>query len=259
MTESHDRRTVVSMAVVGQALAVLLHEGVGHGVTAWLRGAGPVALTSNHLSSLREDRWVDAGGTLVNLAVGVLALLLANACGRRANARYALWLFAALNLFPAAGYFLFSGVFGFGDWYAIIKGMPHEGLGRVGMAVFGASFSVLVAWRLALSLRPFFPEASQYNAVARIPYLAACVFNCIAGSLDPLGLRLWLTSTVPAAFGGLSGFLWADSLVTGPSPEAPLVVRRAPVWWVAAVVLGLLYIVVIGRGVHTRGWTPDVS
>src|ERR1700761_9542934 len=105
MPEPHDKMTIVSMAVIESAAATLLHEGLGHGVTAWLLGDVPTELTSNHLSSLRPDRWVDAGGTLVNLLAGAGSLLVSRAAGDRANIRYFLWLFAALNLLPGAGYF----------------------------------------------------------------------------------------------------------------------------------------------------------
>ena len=69
----HDRLTIVSMAVIASAVATLLHEGVGHGLTAFVRGDVPTELTSNHLSSLHPDRMVDAAGTIVNLIAGVVA------------------------------------------------------------------------------------------------------------------------------------------------------------------------------------------
>jgi hypothetical protein len=46
MSEQHCNATIVSMAVIASAVATLLHEGVGHGVTAWLRGDVPTELTS---------------------------------------------------------------------------------------------------------------------------------------------------------------------------------------------------------------------
>ena len=107
MSEQHSKATIISMAVIASAVATLLHEGVGHGVTAWLRGDIPTELTSNHLSTLRPDRWVDAGGTLVNLIVGAGSLLGSRIAGDRANIRYFLWILAGLNLLPGAGYFLF--------------------------------------------------------------------------------------------------------------------------------------------------------
>jgi hypothetical protein len=189
--ERCSKATIVSMAVIASALATLFHEGLGHGVIAWLRGDVPTELTSNHLSSLRPDKWVEAGGTLVNLAVGALALLVSRRSGDRANTRYFFWLLAALNLLPGAGYFLFSGIFGFGDWYQVSRDLPYPVAIRIAMAVFGAVLYVVVVKLLAVSIRPFVPTRPEYNTV-----------------------------------------------------------RRDPTWWVAAVVAGTCYIVVLGRGIH---------
>jgi len=250
MSAQNSKGTIISMAVIASAMATLLHEGVGHGVTAWLRGDIPTELTSNHLSTLRPDRWVDAGGTIVNLIVGAVCLVASRRAGDRANARYFLWILAALNLLPGAGYFLFSGIFGFGDWNEVIRGLPHQAALRIGMTLFGAGLYVLVVRLLAVAVRPFVPERRTYNVVGRLPYYAACIFSCAAGALDPLGLKLLFVSTIPAAFGGSSGLMWADALMPRAKPEQELVVRRAPAWWIAAVLLGSCYVVFLGRGIE---------
>ena len=250
MPEQHSKATIASMAIVAEGLATLLHKGVGHGVTAWLRGDTPTQLTSNHLSSLRPDRWVDAGGTLVNLAVGALALVAAHAAGSRANLRYFWWILAALNLFPGAGYFMFSGIIGFGDWQEVIRGLPHQAAWRIGMTGFGIALYVLVARLLAVAVRPFCSQRSAYNTVGRMPYLAACMFSCAAGAFDPLGLQLFLVSTVPAAFGGSSGMLWLDSFMPRVQPPQFLVVRRQLAWWITAAVFAVAYIAFLGRGIN---------
>ena len=144
MDFQHNKATIISMAVIASGIATLLHEGAGHGVIAWLRGDIPTELTSNHLSSLRPDRWVDAGGTLVNLVAGAVSLLISRRAGNRANVRYFFWILAALNLLPGAGYFLFSGILGLGDWYQVIAGLPHQAALRIGMTVFGAALYVTV-------------------------------------------------------------------------------------------------------------------
>ncbi len=249
MPEQHCKLTIVSMAVVATGLAVLLHEGLGHGLTAWLRGDIPTELTSNHLSSLRPDKWVDAGGTLVNLAVGALALTAAQVGGARPNFRYFMWILAAHNLFSGAGYFMFSGVFAFGDWFQVILGWPHQAAWRIGMALFGAALYVMIARLLAVEIRPFCPRRGVYNVVGRLPYLAGCFFSTIAGLFDPLGLKLLFVSTIPAAFGGTSGLLWLDSLMPRTPVEHELVVRRSPAWWIFAAVFATAYIVLLGRGI----------
>jgi len=237
------------MAVIASALATLLHEGLGHGLTAFVRGDVPTALTSNHLSSLRPDRVVDAAGTIVNLIAGVVAMLIASRMKARANSRYFFWILGALNLLPGAGYFMFSGIFGFGDWDEVIRGMPYHAALRVGMALGGVVLYVVVVRWLALAVKPFVPDRSMYNTVGRLPYCAAGLFSCAAGVFDPLGVRLLLVSTIPAALGGSSGLLWADSLMPrGPATEPALLVRRNVAWWAAAVVIGGAYIAVLGPG-----------
>ena len=139
------------MAVIASALATLLHEGVGHGLTAFVRGDVPTELTSNHLSSLCPDRVVQAAGTLVNLIAGAGFLLASSRLGARANARYFFWLLGALNLLPGAGYFMFSGIFGFGDWNAVIQGLPYQSAWRLGMTAGGAALYVLVVRLLAIT------------------------------------------------------------------------------------------------------------
>jgi hypothetical protein len=246
----HSKTTIISMAVIASALATLLHEGVGHGVTAWLRGDIPTELTSNHLSSMRPDHWVEAAGTLVNLFVGGVALLISQASDSRSNLRYFFWILAALNLLPGAGYFLFSGVFGFGDWYEVIRGLPHQVLLRVGMAALGAGLYFVVVRQLAISVRPFVPDRPTYNTVGRLPYYVACLFSCAAGALDPLGLKLFFISTIPAAFGGSSGLMWADSLMPRAVEGGKLLVRRDAACWIVAAVLGTCYIAFVGRGIQ---------
>ena len=250
MAAPHSKITIISMAIVATGITVLLHEGLGHGVTSWLRGGVPTELTSNHLSSLHEDRWVEAGGTLVNLAAGALAILATHAAGARANLRYFCWLLAAHNLFSGAGYFMFSGIFGFGDWQQVIQGLPHQALVRTVMAIFGLVLYVFVAWLLAIAVRPFCSIRSDYNVISRLPYLASCIFSCAAGAFDPLGIKLLLVSTIPAAFGGSSGMLWLDGMIPRPLPQSPLVVGRQPAWWIVAAIFGIAYIVVLGRGIE---------
>ncbi|MFN7983840.1 MAG: hypothetical protein U0Q11_18490 [Vicinamibacterales bacterium] len=235
------------MAIVAHGLATLLHEGVGHGVVAWLRGDTVTELTSNHLSSLNADAWVQAGGTVVNAVVGIVSMLAA-ARAARGQTRYFLWLFGALNLLPAAGYFLLSGVAGFGDWHEVTKDLPQQTLVRVAMTAFGALAYFLVVRWLAAGARPFVSAPGEYNSVGRLPYYVAGVFSAVAGAFDPLGIELLFISTIPAAFGGLSGLMWADSLMPASS-SLSLRVPPSRTWWIGAALFGIAYVVILGRGV----------
>jgi hypothetical protein len=240
------------MAAIAVCLATALHEGVGHGVTASLRGDVVTELTSNHLSSVRDDRLVSAGGTLANLVVGLVSMMISVASGKRANWRYFFWIFGTLNLLSGAGYFLFSGVLGVGDWEQVIAGVPHYVAWRIIMSVFGAALYVSFLRLIAMELHPFMASRHDYNTLARLAYVAACALDCIAGAFDPMGVKLLLISTIPAVFGGFSGLLWADVFLPKFYVEQPLTVRPSRALWVTAAVIAALFVGVLGRGVEFR-------
>lgn len=249
MQAGHSKATIIALSVLAASTASLLHEGVGHGVTAWLRGDVVTELTSNHLNAVREDKLVDAGGTLVNLIVGLVCLIAVRAARSRANLRYFLWILAALNLLQGAGYFLFSGALGLGDWAQVIAGLPHQALLRTAMAATGAMLYVVFLRYLVVELLPFAPRRSDYNTAARLPYYSACLFMCVAGALDPLGIKLFFLSTVPAFFGGLSGLMWGDFFLPRSTPSQTLVVHRSWATVVTAAILGLAFIAGLGAGI----------
>jgi hypothetical protein len=248
----HDLPTVLAIAIIASAFATLLHEGLGHGGMALLHHAQPTELTSNHLSAVREDKWIDAAGTVVNVVFGFLALALTRTV-QRPNTKYFLYLFAALNLLPGAGYFLFSGIGGIGDWAAVIAGLPHQAALRTGMALFGASSYLLCVRLLGQAIKPFVTSKADYARASIYPWLAACIFSCIAGAFDPLGLKLLFLSTIPAAFGGSSGMAWGFHLIPHPAQTAtPIEVARSTAWMAAAAILGIAYIAILGPGLHFK-------
>jgi len=249
MLSPHNKTTIIALAVLAAATASLLHEGLGHGITAWLRGDMVTELTSNHLNAVRDDRLVDAGGTIVNLIAGALCLLAARMAGSRANLRYFLWILAALNLLQGAGYFLFSGALGLGDWAQVIAGLPHQAALRTVMTATGAMLYVVFLRLLVVELRPFAPHRAVYNTVGRLPYYSACLFMCAAGALDPIGIKLFFLSTVPAFFGGLSGLMWGDVFLPRTPPAETLVVHRSLPVVATAVILGLAFLAELGRGI----------
>src|SRR5882724_13192311 len=122
-----DRLTVIAIAALACILQDILHEGLGHGVTAWLSGARTITISTVALQSDIGTRWISANGTLVNLLfAGIFWLFLRGARRYQPAMRFFLVLALAGNLFTGTGYFLFSGVFNFGDWAAVIQGLqPH--------------------------------------------------------------------------------------------------------------------------------------
>src|SRR6476661_6073154 len=123
----NDKATMIAVSVLAYILQDVLHEGLGHGVTAWLSGARRITMSTVALQSDIETRWISANGTLVNLlAAVILWLILLRPQRYRPVALYFLVLCLAGNLFTGTGYFFFSGIANFGDWAAVIAGLhPH--------------------------------------------------------------------------------------------------------------------------------------
>jgi len=66
-----DILSICAISFVAGILTNVLHEGVGHGLTALLTGANSGVLTTVAWSSAFDSRPVEAGGTLANLAAGL--------------------------------------------------------------------------------------------------------------------------------------------------------------------------------------------
>jgi hypothetical protein len=70
-----DLWTLAAFGVLAYMISNVLHEGLGHGGVAWLSGARQITVTSTYMEAGIDTRWILAAGTLVNLAFGVLGLL----------------------------------------------------------------------------------------------------------------------------------------------------------------------------------------
>ena len=261
-----DRPTLIAIAVVAYALANLVHEGVGHGGACLLAGGRPLALSAIHFEEdpgsldAAAGKWVAAGGSIANVAAGVLALVALRATSRaRGAGRYFLWLFMTVNLLQAAGYWLFSGVGNVGDWAGVIEGLSPAWAFRVGLALLGggAYWSVIL---LALrELGPFLGkgagQAQRAVPLTLLPYLAGGTLYVLGGLPNPVGFRLVLISAAAASFGGTSALAWMAQLLRNEArfpafaEAAPPLPRSVP-WLAAAVLVALAFVFVLGPGIR---------
>ena len=115
------------LAVLAGFAGLVVHEVIGHALPAWLFGAPDVsiALNPDFTGSVKYSldalpSWkialVDAGGLVVNLVSGVVALPLAALVGRRAPRQHALRLllvlFGAISVYKALEYSTMSYFYG---------------------------------------------------------------------------------------------------------------------------------------------------
>ncbi len=151
-----DRPTLIAISAFACILQDVLHEGLGHGVTAWLSGAQKITMSTVALQSDLDTRWISANGTLVNLVFAALFwLLLLRPQRYRPATRYFLVLAMAGNLFTGTGYFFFSGMTNFGDWAAVIRGLRPHWIWQLGLVVLGMASYYASMLVVAAQLNPF--------------------------------------------------------------------------------------------------------
>jgi hypothetical protein len=251
-----DTLTICAISIVTAILTNLIHEGVGHGLTALLTGAQSGVLTTVAWSSAFDSRLVEAAGTLANLAASLLFwVALRSVQTVSMPTRYLLLLGAAFNLFTGTGYFFFSGVTDFGDWAAVISALHPHWLWRAVLVVVGATTYYAAVRVVGLGLVHYVgvprDQQRRLRKLTIVPYFSGILLSSVAGLLNPLGIQLLWQSALPATAGGQSGLLWLRYYTPrGTLPKRMAEnLERSYVWIGTAAVLAFVYIVVLGRGI----------
>ena len=258
--------TVAAIAMIAGVLSTQLHEAGGHGGACLATGRHAVAWGAfyfdcdTRLAPLWISRLVAAAGSTTNLVVAALAALALRATPRgHPHLRVFWWLMAALNGFQWAGYFLFSGVSGMGDWgdsqdgvFFQVGGWPEW---RVLLAVGGGLLYGLIAW-LAVRLLAGVTgadETGRRNAmrISLISYAAIGVVALVIGLMNPVGVFILLASAVASSFGGPSGLMWAPRYMRkGAALDPPFALPRRWTWISAGLGLVLLEGVLLGPSIR---------
>lgn len=202
-------------------------------------------------------RGVAAGGTIVNFVAGAIGLVALQAANppRRPHAAYFLWLFTTLNLLSGAGYVLFSGIGGIGDWSDVARVAMPPAVWRPAMSLFGGLLYFLLARQSAQWLRPLVGSGEFSMGRSRrltIPaYLAGGLLYCIAGLFNPVGPVPIAISAAASSFGGASGLLWLTQfLPRAPSATPAISLGRSYVWIVTGCIIALIFVAALRRSVH---------
>lgn len=248
----HHVPTVLAIGACVFIVAKLLHEGLGHGgaclaVGADLRGWS-MSWADCEGDTGAARRAVAAAGTFANLAAGLLAAVALGRVGSTVAHRYALWLFAAVNLSMGAGYVAVDPLFGFGDWTAFLDGFEPKWPLRLCLAALGAAaYAGVVRWARGALARFVLGDGRLGGArtLALVPYLA------IGGGLmtilalrNALGPVFAFTSAL-ATLGGCSMLAWCWTWpVPGQGEAVPATVERSNLWLILGTALcsgGLLW------------------
>jgi hypothetical protein len=252
---SDDTLTIGSISVIAAIVCNVLHEGVGHGLTALLTGAQSGVLTTVAWSSAFDSRLVESGGTLVNLVAAlVFWVALRNAKNAPMPLRYSLLIGCAFNVLSGTGYFFFSGITNFGDWAVVISGLNPHWLWRTLLISLGTGsyYAAVRVIGIGLVRHVGVPrdQRSRLRKLTLVPYFSTIALASVSALLNPLGIQLLWQSALPATAGGQSGFLWLQYYLqrgTEPQRQAEALGRNY-VWLITAIALAVPYIIGLGRG-----------
>jgi hypothetical protein len=236
----------------------MTHEVLGHGTaTLCSPDVRAASLTTVALSTLGSSRLVAAAGVIANLAASLAAFALWRRRSFSVPARYFWWLFASLNLFNATAYLLYSGILGSGDLAVATEGLEPRSVWRAGMVALGAASYALSVYSAAIGLRGMVRAGDiRQSDVPRLTYLPYWVGGAllVAGALpNPVSPWLVLSAGASSGFGAMAGLLWVPRLSAAvPREERDESARPlafSPGWTVAATVVAVLFVLVIGRGI----------
>jgi len=255
------RPTIAAIAVVVYAATSVIHEVVGHGGACLATGGRMAGMSAVHFQCDGGGAIVvAAGGTLMNIVAGLLLFaVLRRVPADRPHLRYAVWLGMVVNLMQAAGYFLFSGALGIGDWADILAATGGDGAARAAMASAGGLAYLGFVCFAARRLGPLLPsDRGAARRVARaltlVPWIAGGLVSCLSGMFNPVGLVLVAISAAAASFGGTSGLAWMPDIIgTRWAPlraagvQSPALGRHRG-WIAAGAVAAILFVGLLGPG-----------
>ncbi len=256
---SVDFLTVISVAIIAYAAADMVHEALGHGTACLLLGFRMTRLSTVALEAVSDGYLVPAAGTIANVAVGAISLLLFHRLRGFNATRFFLWLFALLNILNGVGYLLFSGLSNFGDWSVVVSGFTPHWAWRTGLAIAGAALYVWAVRIGASALSGLVREGSIRKAdLGRLilpAYIAGGVLMVAASVFNPIDPKLILLSGAAASFGSSCGLINIPTMVTESPTEQPPDFQTLPesrVWIIAAIPVAAVFVGILGPGIKLQ-------
>lgn len=251
--QPHSVWTLAAVGFLAYYITVMWHEIFGHGTAGYLVGARHFILTSTSMFSpdlpmstqrvTLSGRFVAFAGPLANAIMGFVIYPIFRAATRRnANLtlRYFLWLLAALNFFLGFMYMVFSGIFGVGDYAAVIAFLPFHALLRTLEVLIGLLLGVV-------TVRFFAPSFAEFSEnlwrLSLVPYVSATLVFCVTGLRIPNSTHFMLVAVIPASLMGQAILVFITPVarrmrVATPQPEA---IRTSPV----IIAIALVFVVVV--------------
>lgn len=258
-----DPPTVAGIAALVYVVSTLLHEAAGHGLACLAVGAPPRVWGAYYFDcDFRGLPWsaggiVAAAGSTVNLVVAFLCLAVwPHTRDRSPAVRLLVWLAFTVSAFQWAGYFLYSGVSGAGDWGTdgVLSGVVHAPHARVVMVAVGGFFYYWWINRRSARMLSVIvggtPTSRRIGQrVGLTAYAVGGVVALLVGLRNPIGLPVILGSAVASSLGGTFGLPFVAAAMPRDSRHAGPSLARGWPWIVAGAAAAIAYAVVLGPSI----------
>jgi len=267
-TPKIDLLTLVAVSTVAWALPVFLHEFVGHALLAILMGLDVAVVSTTAVdvpaSQVAWDLWTSnqgkillAGGTVMNIIAGTIALLLQHFRKPTCRAsQYFLWLFATFNFVIVIMYLVTATALGVGDWFGFVQGMEASKLITILIITAGVIFMVP---GFALPLKVWLPDLKGMRlTLLKITFVPVLVLTTLQ-VLSVLNTPFSSQSGEPehlfiSLFVCIHLVLWAILVNLIPVPRSgkateSIDLQRSLIWVGIGIATSLLFIFVLGPGI----------
>ena len=258
-----NRWTLIGLSLLLLPLLTMAHELGGHALTCVALGQHPTELGAYYIECPgavgHAGRLVAMAGTSMDVLVFVLGFF-AWRKAQRPLLRLALWIVFVVKGMVAAGYWLFSGVTGVGDWGPGAGGgigpLPDPWLWRIGFTVVGLIAYIAVV-RLAMRtldemLGGGAQAARTRRQVAMTVYIVGGISALLVSSMNPHGFVIVLLSGMASTFGGTAGLFNVAYHAEQCGPAAAFRVDRHLILLVVGAIATIGFAAVLGPTLYLR-------
>lgn len=232
-----DKLTIAGWGMLLMPLLTIWHEIGGHAAFCAAQGGHAATIGAFYVNCTGlagvQHALVACAGVLMNILLAIVTWLLWRSA-KTDRARLPLWLVWVSEAFVGSGYFLFSGVSGFGDLGVghggSFEGAPHAFIIRVAETATGGIAYFLLVKGAIRSLKAMIGTGRDTRVarrgIAHIYYATAGVGAVLVGLMNPLGIVITIMSAAASSFGGLAGFISIGFAVGDEGKAKQFVVER---------------------------------
>ncbi len=259
--------TVIAISIVAWALAIIMHEVVGHAGVAALLGIPVRAVSSTNVDiasyqvkTIGESRLIHIGGTFINLLSGSISLLLLRFRKKFANSvRFFLWLFTTMSFIIVLMNLISATAFGVGDWMEVIKDLNPRNVYKALIVGMGILLALPGYW---LPLRVWLPDLKGNRLtllkVTAIPVLTVIIIQMFSALQNPSAHSSNSPVIFASLFLSIHLILWAVLVNVIPVPRSKeniesIRINRSLVWLVTGIIVLLFFVFILGPGLGPMG------